>query len=160
MTFSATTSISSTRSSTDLAALDIVIPLTKKHRPNGNCGNPPSSLIASLTSAAAANREQVFQQLGLSHGVQLFPNSSTSRQWVPPKKAKGPTYGDFSLPLENFAVNAGQGGVNNTLVLKALVPSNSKRFSFNIAAPDHNEFNSILFHFNPRNASGEEACWY
>lgn len=31
-----------------------------------------------------------------------------------------------------------------------MAPVDSKRFSINIATPDNDQFNSVLFHFNPR----------
>lgn len=39
----------------------------------------------------------------------------------------------------------------NTIAVKFKAPSDSKRFSINIGlADEHNEYDSILFHFNPR----------
>ena len=39
---------------------------------------------------------------------------------------------------------------NNTIAIKFHAPEESKRFSINIAAPNNNGYNDILFHFNPR----------
>ena len=39
-------------------------------------------------------------------------------------------------------------------VSKCAIPSDSKRFSINIAAPSNDDYQSVLFHFNPRRERG------
>jgi len=38
----------------------------------------------------------------------------------------------------------------NTIAIKFVAPSDSKRFSFNITTPDNDNYKKVLFHFNPR----------
>jgi hypothetical protein len=64
----------------------------------------------------------------------------------------------FELDLPNFdptnltATNNNNNRSNNTLAIKFHAPQESSRFSINITTPSHKSagYNSILFHFNPR----------
>lgn len=109
-----------------------------------------------------------------SRGTILFPANSTedddndqdllnlagiqksdNKVWEPPEGAVGPNDSAFLTFLEDFDLESGASNGssgNNTLAIKFEVPQESKRFSLNIAQADqaHNDFDSILFHFNPR----------
>jgi len=55
------------------------------------------------------------------------------------------------IDLPNFDTSEVQVGTgNNTLAIKFEAPSESKRFSINITAPQNNQYADVLFHFNPR----------
>lgn len=125
---------------------------------------PSSSLIANITTTATPPHE-FSKSLQLSGGKVLFPETTTAataagaggavvyQKWTPPDGVFSPNDGAFVTKLENFDVHqatAGRG--NNTLAIKFSAPTDSKRFSINLAAPDehNNSFDSILFHFNPR----------
>lgn len=93
------------------------------------------------------------KKLGLKPGKGkiLFPSAGTESSWTPPQSAISPNEGAFLVELEDFDIaKASNGTGNNTLAIKFHAPSDSKRFSVNIAGPDHDDFNSVLFHFNPR----------
>mmetsp|Transcript_23975 Transcript_23975/g.66430 ORF Transcript_23975/g.66430 Transcript_23975/m.66430 type:complete len:579 (-) Transcript_23975:1962-3698(-) len=72
--------------------------------------------------------------------------------WSPPDyRPRDPNDGAFMVELEDFDITKANNGEGpNTLALKFQAPSDSRRFSFNIAGPNHNDFDSVLFHFNPR----------
>jgi len=100
--------------------------------------------------------------------VVVFPNPAScsatmrgQRWWEPPKSAvTSPNDGALTLRLDHFVpfddkclVEAGTTMTNDTVLIRASVPSTSKRFSFNIALADtsnSNSFDNVLFHFNPR----------
>lgn len=95
--------------------------------------------------------------LGLedSSGVQLFPSNgvapSPESAWDPPYNVSLPEEKCLELNLTDFRAsktNVGEG--NNTIAIKFMAPADSSRFSINIAAPNHENYYSILFHFNPR----------
>jgi hypothetical protein len=93
------------------------------------------------------------EKLGLKSwkGTVLFPVTPDQPTWSPPVSASKPNDGAFMVPLENFDITKAQIGEGpNTLALKFTAPSDANRFSFNIAGPRHDDFDSILFHFNPR----------
>jgi len=123
-----------------MSSSPLSIPLKKKQPQSAT----KSSLIAHLLKPEEATTAH-----GLSSGTRLFPLKPAAAPWVPPKGARCPTDGDFSLLVESFSLN-GRSNNNNTLVLKATVPSNAKRFSFNLVAPGHDNYDNVLFHFNPR----------
>jgi hypothetical protein len=52
---------------------------------------------------------------------------------------------EFVVELADFGF-----GKNQTLAVKVTVPEASKRWSFNICPFEHNNFEEILYHFNPR----------
>jgi len=110
----------------------------------------PSSLIANITAAVTPPHD-FSEKLGLTRGKVLFPKSTDEAKWSPPEGAAHPNEGAFAVELEDFnVIEATNGSGNNTLAIKLMAPSDSKRFSLNIAAPDHDDFQSVLFHFNPR----------
>jgi Galactoside-binding lectin len=110
------------------------------------------TLISKMMSAQTPPHE-FSEKLGLKtwKGTVLFPTSTDELTWTPPEDAANPNEGAFLVPLEDFDITKAQNGEGpNTVALKFNAPSDSKRFSFNIAGPRHNDFDSILFHFNPR----------
>ena len=62
----------------------------------------------------------------------------------------------WSLTDSFFVVGQwGGGGVfGGVSFYQCAIPSDSKRFSINIAGPSHEDYNSVLFHFNPRRERG------
>ena len=128
-------------------SLDTGIGIRKKQRTEQA---EPSSLIANL-QAAQTPPHDFSKSLELNNGTTLFPQTTQDGQWTPPEGASHPNDNAFSVDLLDFDMQQAQNGVgNNTLAIKFQAPSDSKRFSLNLAAPDHNDFDSILFHFNPR----------
>jgi len=89
-------------------------------------------------------------------GSYLFPpptfvEDEKSRIWTPPSTANHPSEGDLELELTGFNSSlARSGSGNNTLMIKFSAPSDSSRFSLNIAGPGHRDYFDVLFHFNPR----------
>eukprot|EP00979_Chaetoceros_neogracilis_P008359 scaffold1862_cov268-Chaetoceros_neogracile.AAC.24 len=89
-------------------------------------------------------------------GKQLFPETNVAvtpeeKIWSPPDDATGPEDGCLELKLTDFnGAKAAVGQGNNTVAIKFTAPSESKRFSINIAEPNHENYYSVLFHFNPR----------
>mmetsp|Transcript_18240 Transcript_18240/g.45199 ORF Transcript_18240/g.45199 Transcript_18240/m.45199 type:complete len:518 (-) Transcript_18240:175-1728(-) len=84
-------------------------------------------------------------------GKTLFPSTPDEKQWTPPEGVGNPNVGAFLVELPDFDITKAQNGTgNNTIVIKFHAPDDSKRFSINIAGPGHDDFNSVLFHFNPR----------
>lgn len=132
---------------------DVDVPLLKRKRIDVlDTADNPSSLIANLTATGTPPHE-FSKSLGLTvgRGKVLFPTSTESGKWTPPAGVFSPNDGAFMVELEDFdEARAHNGQGNNTLAIKFMAPSDSKRFSVNIAAPDHNNFDSVLFHFNPR----------
>jgi len=130
--------------------------LKRKRKFESSEGPPPaSSLIANLTGGATPPHD-FSKDLGLTpiKGKVLFPSSTApdESKWTPPEGASGPNDGAFTAELDGFDVSRAQYGQgNNTVAIKFMAPSDSKRFSINIAIADrHNDMDSILFHFNPR----------
>mmetsp|Transcript_7870 Transcript_7870/g.15227 ORF Transcript_7870/g.15227 Transcript_7870/m.15227 type:complete len:525 (-) Transcript_7870:276-1850(-) len=114
-----------------------------------------SSLIANL-KAAATPPHDFSSSYELQRGEVLFPweDMETDEYWSPPeeKKISHPTEGALELILDNFDLQAAEDGTGaNTIAVKFKAPPDSKRFSINIGlADEHNDYDSILFHFNPR----------
>jgi Galactoside-binding lectin len=111
-----------------------------------------SDILASMLQAHTPPHE-FSKSLGLTaiKGKVLFPVTSTASIWTPPETPTSPNDGAFLVELDNFDIGkASDGRGNNTVAIKFSAPGDSKRFSINIAGPDHNDFDSILFHFNPR----------
>lgn len=107
----------------------------------------PSSLIDLIPQEEG---DHAFpKKFGLLQGCLAFGST-----WRPPQNAASSSTGALSLLLKKYGVypsnNKNRPIVNNTLVIKCSVPADAKRFSFNIAAPTHDNFCNILFHFNPR----------
>ncbi|GAX22690.1 hypothetical protein FisN_4Hh198 [Fistulifera solaris] len=111
-----------------------------------------TSLIANITAASTPPHDfSKSLELTPSRGKTLFPIDNNEMKWSPPEGVFAPNDGAFCIELENFDVDQlGKPGYNNTLAIKFMAPSDSKRFSLNLAVPDHNSFESVLFHFNPR----------
>ncbi|KAG7343369.1 galactoside-binding lectin [Nitzschia inconspicua] len=110
------------------------------------------SLLSKMMTAQTPPHD-FSEKLGLKtwKGTVLFPQTTDELTWSPPESASNPNDGAFLVPMENFDITKAQNGEGpNTLALKFTAPSDSKRFSFNIAGPGHEDFDSILFHFNPR----------
>ena len=125
-------------------------PLLKRKREE--TAADPSSLIANLTAASTPPHE-FSKNVGLSavRGHVIFPTSTDQAKWTPPAGASGPSDGAFVMELDDFdETKAHNGQGNNTIAIKFMAPSDSKRFSVNIASSDHKDFETILFHFNPR----------
>lgn len=85
-------------------------------------------------------------------GAVLFPNKDhAGHHWTPPSSAFNPNDEALAFELDGFDLAlANSGNTNNTIAIKYMAPSESKRFSINIAGPNHRDFDSVLFHFNPR----------
>lgn len=89
-------------------------------------------------------------------GSYLFPPSTLledekSHIWTPPSTANHPSEGDLELELTGFNSSlARSGSGNNTVMIKFSAPSDSARFSLNLAGPGNRDYFDVLFHFNPR----------
>lgn len=144
----------------DIASLLLPsVPLRKKTK-TILASNSPVSLIAHLKPSAATPKKDFSSSLGLQEGKVLFPTEDMPRDtsWSPPQKKgrkKGridhPSAGALEVSLDDFDVSGSSPRSPNTVAIKFKAPSDSKRFSLNIGLADtHNNFESILFHFNPR----------
>ena len=88
--------------------------------------------------------------LTLDKGETLLPTGNTI-SWSPSLSTKDADEGARTLELKNFDRVAAQNGTgNNTVAIRFTAPDDSKRFSINIAGPNHDGFRSVLFHLNPR----------
>jgi len=135
--------------------MDIDGPSLLKKRKNFEDRKAATSLISNLGTATPPN--EFSKSLGMKHGGKgtiLFPNTHDAgnvESWAPPSTASQSTDGDLVLELPDFDASQVQMGMgNNTIGIKCVVPSTSKRFSFNIVGPNHRDYFDILFHFNPR----------
>lgn len=111
-----------------------------------------SSLIANLGNQETPPHD-FSQSLGIKSyaGKVLFPTSTDVSSWSPPSSATTPNEGAMTYELGDFDISQAQmGNGNNTLAIKFMAPTDSKRFSINISVPDHQDFYDVLFHFNPR----------
>ena len=118
-----------------------------------NDENPAASSLIQNMTALATPPHDFSEKLELTRvkGTVLFPASPDEFKWQPPEGVFSPNDGAFVVPLPDFDVSRAETGQgNNTLAIKFMAPSDAKRFSMNIAAPNHNDFESVLFHFNPR----------
>jgi len=114
------------------------------------------SLLTNMMNAKTPPHD-FSEKLGLKSwkGTVLFPVVSDEPTWTPPEGASNPNEHAFLVPLEDYDITKAQNGEGpNTVALKFTAPRDSKRFSFNIAGPGHDDFDSILFHFNPRKQRG------
>ena len=118
----------------------------------------PSKLI-SLMDHTSTPPHEFSKSLKMNRvsGTQLFPDAGamtpilSESTWTPSEDSHAPDEGCLELELPEFDPNeAAEGNGNNTLAVKFHAPKDSKRFSINIAAPDHDNYYSVLFHFNPR----------
>jgi len=108
------------------------------------------SLIANLTASATPPHD-FSEKLELKRGVTLYPTDKEQGRWAPPDGVMAPNNGAFLATLEDFDMAKAQDGTgNNTLAIRFNAPLDSKRFSINIAQTGNDDFNSVLFHFNPR----------
>lgn len=112
----------------------------------------PASLIANLAATSTPPHDFSSKSgFTAAKGVVLFPQPGDGARWTPPEGVSTPNDLAFTAELEAFDVSRAQNGQgNNTLAIKFMAPSESKRFSINIAEEDNDDFNSVLFHFNPR----------
>ncbi|KAL9185614.1 hypothetical protein ACHAXT_003391 [Thalassiosira profunda] len=127
-------------------------PAIKKKRIESNPwddARPKPSLIGNLDGGTTPLHD-FSKTLGMSNaspdGTVLFPDEG-QRAWEPPERPADFLDGCLELELDGFDPD---GSGNNTLAIKFHAPHESKRFSVNIAGPDHGQYNDILFHFNPR----------
>jgi hypothetical protein len=117
--------------------------------------NQPTSLIANMDQTKTPPHD-FSKTLKMSRvtGSQLFPDAAAitpESLWTPPEDSHAPDEGCLELELPDFdPKKAVEGRGVNTLAVKFYAPKDSKRFSINIAAPDHDNYYSVLFHFNPR----------
>jgi len=115
-------------------------------------GEGPSLLSKMMTTKTPPH--DFSEKLGIKpwKGAVLLPVSPDEPNWSPPDyRPRNPNDGAFMVALEDFDITKANNGEGpNTLALKFQAPADSRRFSFNIAGPNHNDFDSILFHFNPR----------
>ena len=127
--------------------------LIKRKRPDFDSDENKASLIANIITQETPPHEfSKTLDIKSGEGMILFPNENhTGHLWSPPSSAVNPndealafTLGGFDLSKANLAQ------ANNTVAIKFMVPSESKRFSVNIAGPNHRDYQSVLFHFNPR----------
>lgn len=134
-------------------------PSLKKKRVDDDFGaqRKETSLISKMNYVSTPPHD-FSKSLSMSKitGKQLFPDSNAAvtpeeKIWSPPDDATGPEDGCLELKLTDFnGAKAAVGQGNNTVAIKFTAPSESKRFSINIAEPNHENFYSVLFHFNPR----------
>jgi hypothetical protein len=128
-------------------AIDNVGPSLKRKKMEAK---EPKSLIANL-SAGATPPHEFSEKLEIKRGKVLYPITPDQGRWTPPEGVMTPNDGAFEVEMEDFDMAKAQDGSgNNTLAIKFMAPSDSKRFSINIAQPGNDSFNSVLFHFNPR----------
>ncbi len=133
------------------AVNDIDLSLTRRKSPS----RKETSLISTMNPVSTPPHE-FSKSLAMSKvsGTQLFPASSTASPtdfWAPPQDAETPEHGCLEIKLPDFdGTKAAVGSGNNTIAIKFSAPSDSKRFSLNIAEPNHENYYSVLFHFNPR----------
>ena len=137
------------------------------NNPNNNANTAGTSLIANM-SAGITPPHDFSKDLKMSKtsldGSILFPtNSGTAdeKMWVPPSNPLNFMDGCLELELPKFdPTSSSSGGSNNnnnnnnTLAIKFHAPQESSRFSINISTlsnnSQNNRYESILFHFNPR----------
>mmetsp|Transcript_25265 Transcript_25265/g.41004 ORF Transcript_25265/g.41004 Transcript_25265/m.41004 type:complete len:603 (-) Transcript_25265:168-1976(-) len=133
--------------------------LKKKRLINDDNTQPSGSLIANISGGATPIHD-FSSKLKMSKtsldGTVLFPTSIQEKTWRPPSNPANFMDGCLELDLPDFDPNNLQqpnnnnNSSNNTLAIKFHAPQESARFSINIATPHHNGYDSILFHFNPR----------
>lgn len=132
---------------------DTTAPTILKRRLPNESAAPSKSLISNITSAATPPHDfSKSLELTPARGKTLFPTEPDQIKWSPPEGVFSPLDGAFCVELDNFdANNLSAPTSNNTLAIKFMAPADAQRFSLNIAsAADRTEFESILFHFNPR----------
>lgn len=131
--------------------MDLGPSLIKKRRRNDE--ESKVSLIANITSNVTPPHDFSKKlEIKAWEGTVLFPRSKEDgSMWTPPESAFNPNDEALSFELDGFDLaKAKTGKVNNTIAIKYTAPVDSKRFSINIAGPDNHQYDSVLFHFNPR----------
>jgi len=128
-----------------------------KKEVNYDSDRPADSLITAMEQRMETPPHDLSKKLKMNKvsGTQLFPDHMSAAKselsWIPPDEALSPEEGHLELKLRGFnSSQAAEGTGNNTVAIKFLAPSDSRRFSINIAASNHSNYDSILFHFNPR----------
>ena len=134
-------------------------PSIKKKRVNESSWDdfkPQPSLIANIGGSATPPHD-FSKKMGMSKasldGTILFPKDSGIEPWQPPSRPQNFLDGCLELELSDFdpaSLAESYTTGNNTLAIKFHVPDESARFSINIAQPKNDDYNNILFHFNPR----------
>ena len=113
---------------------------------------PKPSLLDSMGGDTTPIHE-FSKKLGMSKvsldGSVLYPQDASHTPWTPPDRPIDFIDGSLELELSDFDPSVSHGG-NNTIAIKFHAPEESQRFSINIAAPNNDNYNNILFHFNPR----------
>ena len=115
---------------------------------------PKPSLIANIGGDTTPIHD-FSKKLGMSKtsldGSILFPTDNTITPWSPPDRPMDFIDGCLQVELPDFDPSTtGLSQGNNTIAIKFHAPEESQRFSINIAAPNNDNYNDILFHFNPR----------
>ncbi|CAB9504387.1 Galactoside-binding lectin [Seminavis robusta] len=124
--------------------------LRRKRADSDEMDKPKTDLLAHLTARATPPHDFSARFKTTMSGQRLFPPPDLV-SWAPSKDACSPDDGALTLELEKFNVTQANNGMgNNTILIKCMAPEDSRRFSINIAGPDHDDFHSVLFHFNPR----------
>jgi len=125
-------------------------PAIKKKRIDTSEWDEKPSLIANILADTTPVHD-FSKKLGMSKvsldGSVLYPDDNNQQPWSPPDKPMDFIDGSLELELPDFDTT-GMG--NNTIAIKFHAPEESQRFSINIAAPNNDHYNNILFHFNPR----------
>ncbi len=113
-----------------------------------------TSLLVNMDRGTPPHDFSKSMEMSKVTGKQLFPKITASLSdstWSPPDDSNAPDEGCLELELSDFqADDAARGNGNNTVAIKFSAPNDAKRFSINIAAPNHDNYDSVLFHFNPR----------
>ena len=113
---------------------------------------PKPSLIANIGGNSTPIHD-FSKKLGMSKisldGSMMFPFEGVL-PWEPPARPSDFLDGCLELELQDFDSSASSHRGNNTIAIKFHAPEETARFSINIAAPNHHNYNNILFHFNPR----------
>lgn len=132
--------------------------IKKKRIEMSTTTTPSTSLIANISGGATPIHD-FSTKLKMSKtsldGSILFPLTIGEKPWRPPNNPVDFMDGCFELDLPDFDPNnlsssTNNNNNNNTVAIKFHAPQESSRFSINIASPNHNGYDSILFHFNPR----------
>uniref|UniRef100_A0A7S1FPE0 Galectin n=1 Tax=Corethron hystrix TaxID=216773 RepID=A0A7S1FPE0_9STRA len=125
-------------------------------------GESKTSLIKNIKVRSGPTPPHEFSsgmELASSKGTVLLPEpgADETKGWTPtaPTNSASTFADDGPGPLEirlaDFEqARAAMGLGNNTLAIKFTAPEDSKRFSLNITTKDHEYFQNVLFHFNPR----------
>ena len=137
--------------SNDDDMMDMGPSLKRKRHDGPEMEKNEASLIANIGQQATPPHE-FSRKLDLKSwaGKLLFPADKTVSLWSPPASAMNPNDEALEFELSEFDISQARAKGNNTLAIKYMAPAESKRFSINIAAPGHRQYDSVLFHFNPR----------